>query len=128
MGQYNETGHQNRIVRFNMDASARTLEHSSGSTAVATKFYYFGLEKMQGAASITVDGKSKYFFSCSRTAANRGVLVTWTEGSAADPKEHSGVMSTGPEDFAYRKQTDELWTVGEHPGNRPIYGIKAGDY
>ncbi|KAI9244704.1 hypothetical protein BDA99DRAFT_294794 [Phascolomyces articulosus] len=128
MGQYNETGANNRVVRFDIDASTRTLKHTTGTTAVATKFYYFGVEKMQGAASITVNGKSKYFFSCSRTAANRGALVTWTEGSTADPREYSGVMSTGPEDFSYRKQTGELWTLGEHPGNRPVYGIKASDY
>ncbi|KAI8139341.1 hypothetical protein BJV82DRAFT_646131 [Fennellomyces sp. T-0311] len=126
MGHYNSTGYNNRVVRFDIDYNSRLPVHSSGTTATATEFYNVGLKSMQGATSVTKNGVQKYYFSCSRGENTNGHLYTWIPGQ--DVVEHTGVLSKGPEDLAYRQQNDELWTLGEHPGERPIYALKAGSY
>ncbi|CDH53330.1 secreted protein [Lichtheimia corymbifera JMRC:FSU:9682] len=122
MGQYDINGTKNRIVRFDIDYQTRLLKHSSGTTATATEYYNMGLKSMQGATSVN----GRYYFSCSRGASKAGDLYTWVVGE--EPKVHTGALSIGCEDLAYRKQNDELWNLGEHPNKRPVYAIKAGNY
>ncbi|KAI9498893.1 hypothetical protein BDB00DRAFT_935162 [Zychaea mexicana] len=127
MGQYNSSGVNNRIVRFDIDYETRLPVHSSGTYATATEFYYVGLKSMQGATSITKDGVQKYYFSCSRGNRTNGDLYTW-DRSTGDLNHYEGILSVGPEDLAYRQQGDQLWTLGEHPGERPVYALSASAY
>ena len=127
MGQYNSSGVNNRIVRFDLDYNTRLPVHSSGTYATATEFYYVGLKSMQGATSVTRDGVQKYYFSCSRGENTKGDLYTW-DRSTDVLQQYTGELSKGPEDLAYRQQGDELWTIGEHPGERPVYALSANKY
>ena len=128
VGQYDKTGAKNRIARFDLDAKTR-LPKSTGNTAVATKFYKIGLKSMQGAVSVKqANGDLKYFFTVSKgdKPSAYGTLYTWIPGKGLRP--HTKALSRGPEDLMYRKQTNSIYTLGEHPKDRPVYGIKANKY
>ena len=127
MGQYDSSGVNNRIVRFDLDYNTRLPVHSSDTYATATEFYNVGLKSMQGATSVTKNGVQKYYFSCSRGENTNGDLYTWDRSTDA-LQQYTGELSKGPEDLTYRQQGDELWTIGEHPGERPVYALSANKY
>ncbi|CDS06942.1 hypothetical protein LRAMOSA09465 [Lichtheimia ramosa] len=122
IGQHDSRGTNNRIVRFDMDATTNLLKLSGRSTSIATEYYQIGLKCMQGAASVN----GRYYFSCNRGPDRRGDLYTWVLGQ--DPTLHRGVLTAGCRDLAYRTQTDELWNLGEYPNKRPVYSIYASSY
>ncbi|KAI9271644.1 hypothetical protein BDA99DRAFT_500589 [Phascolomyces articulosus] len=129
VGEYDATGASSRVARFEIDAETRLPTHSSGTTAPATEMFNSFLTSTQGVTSVTTtNGTSKYYFSCSRGVTGLGDLFTWVSGEQQEPTEHADVLHNGPEDLSYRKQGDQLWTLGEHPGERPVYALKAGDY
>ncbi|KAI7858522.1 hypothetical protein BDC45DRAFT_498545 [Circinella umbellata] len=128
VGEYDSTGASSRVARFQIDSETRLPVHSSGTTSPAIEMFNSFLTSTQGVASITTpNNRSKYYFSCSR-ALGSGHLFTWVAGEQDEPTEHADVLWSGPEDLSYRKQGDQLWVNGEHPGNRPVYALKAGDY
>ncbi|KAI9265282.1 hypothetical protein BDA99DRAFT_580040 [Phascolomyces articulosus] len=60
MGQYNSSGVNNCIFRFDIDYNTHLPNHSSSTYATATEFYYVGLKSMQGATLVTKNGVQKY--------------------------------------------------------------------
>ncbi|KAI8139365.1 hypothetical protein BJV82DRAFT_563903 [Fennellomyces sp. T-0311] len=125
VGEYDETGKQNRIARFQLDYRTRLPIHTKGTmTTVAKQFYNIHLKSMQGALSVKSLGTQRYYFTQSHGDGpnGQGDLWIWTVGERFEPFE--GVLSRGPEDLTWRD--GQVWTLGEHAGDRPVYGISEG--
>jgi hypothetical protein len=120
-GEYDVDGPGTKLVRWGIDYTDRELI-ATGNQATASWAYQVDIRSMQGAAS--VDGK---FFICrSNSSSVRSDLLTWVPGAPATI--FTGALPTGGEDLAYRKGTDELWTVLEHPGKRYVLSVTAGKF
>ncbi|KAI8142605.1 hypothetical protein BJV82DRAFT_669745 [Fennellomyces sp. T-0311] len=128
VGEWDPQGTSSRVARFEIDYTTRLPRHSSGTTAPAIELFNSHLRSTQGVMSILSGGKTKYYFSCSRGENANGHLFTWVKGEQDEAVDHGAILSRGPEDVAYRQQGDQLWTLGEWPGERPVYALKAGNY
>lgn len=114
-GEYGRDGASTRLLRYRVDPASRLLQHDwvgrSGPVEVSV-----GVPGMQGVA--VVDGR--YHVVTSAGSRRRGSLWVGCPGAL---QEHPGVLSVGPEDLAYRADTDELWTLSEYPGRRFVYAL-----
>lgn len=118
VGEY-QTDTTARIARFDIDYTTRYL-----STGVRTEIWLHGKTSVQGGASI--DGK--YFFTKSHGAAANSELLTWTGSASSDFVSEGSILPPGAEDLSYWAAKDQLWSVGEHPGQRRLYAIKPSSY
>ncbi|GIG00856.1 hypothetical protein [Catellatospora citrea] len=124
VGEYGNPGTGTRLVRWGVDYTDRELVHDSGSTTDATASWAYRVDvtSMQGALSLN----GKYFLSTSDGDSNDGDLGTWTPGGSV--VMHYDTLPVGTEDFTYRSNTDELWTVSEYAGRRMAISVKAGAF
>lgn len=109
-------------MRWQIDSTNRLLKTSSPGgnpnlhVAVATEAVKHKRRWIQGGASIN----GKYFVTQSPAEKDTGTLLTW-DGS----KEERFVdfFPKGPEDFSYRENHGDLWTLTE-PATDQTYGGK----
>jgi hypothetical protein len=102
------------------DQSTRLLRHLT-EPAVPVAEPTSGPERMQGVA--VVDGV--YHVATSAGRYRRGSL--WV-GRPGDLRPHRGVLAIGPEDLAYQRSTDRLWSLSEYPGRRFVYAMPRGRF
>ena len=121
VGEYDVDGEGTRLVRWNIDHTDRELV-ATGAKATASWAYQVDIRSMQGVNSV----RGKYFISRSNGKGSRGDLITWKPGQ--DATIHTGALPSGPEDLAYRRSTDEMWTVSEYPGDRHVFSVTAGKF
>ena len=76
-----------------------------------------GVPRAQGAAH--VDGS--WYVTASHGSWLPGTVWSGPEGQL---RERRYAVPMGPEDLAYDRATDRLWTVTEHPGRRWIVALK----
>ena len=98
-----------RLVRWTIDYTTRLLK-TTNSVAVATEAYRHPFPQIQGAASIN----NKYFLSQSTKGEKWGSIETWDQTSKKG-RTFSQALPFGPEDFSYRPDKNELWTLAEQP-------------
>ncbi len=120
-GEYDETGNGTKLVRWGIDHTDRELI-AAGNKATASWAYQVDIKSMQGATAIN----GKFFLCRTNGSGTRSDLLTWTPGSPA--KTYARALPPGGEDLAYRKNTDELWTVTEYPTNRHVLSVTAGKF
>ncbi|QFZ23101.1 hypothetical protein [Saccharothrix syringae] len=123
--EYSEIGDGSRLFRWDINADNRELFAANG-VATASWAYQVNIISMQGAAA--VDGgngpdNATYYITRSKGESTRGDLLVWKPGNLA--KMYPGMWPIGPEDMAYRKSTDEMWTVTEYADMRYVLSITA---
>lgn len=112
-GEYSEEGDGSKLVRWGIDYTDRELI-ATGNKATASFAYQVDIRSMQGATAIN----GKFYICRTNGSAGRSDLLTWVPGNLATI--YNGALPPGGEDVAYRKNTDELWTVTEYPTNRYV--------
>ncbi|MQA09152.1 MAG: hypothetical protein GEU98_11520 [Pseudonocardiaceae bacterium] len=115
-GEYYNGAGGARLVRWPFDPSTGLLE--GGSSVAASKAYQSPYQNMQGAVSY----EDTFLMTRSRGADTRGLLYRTTVGEAGS----ESTIPAGPEDLSYQAAEQRAWTLGEHPGNRPVFSIPDG--
>lgn len=115
-------GQQARVVRFGLDYTNRLLRTSSDGLAHATQAYDVDTNSLQG--GIAVDGR--FYFSQSDGTGNPGDLLRFTPASSLTWFYDD--LPVGTEDLSLWGPRDELWTLGEHPGQRSVVAVRMSAY
>ncbi|CAN5483598.1 hypothetical protein BH11ACT8_BH11ACT8_16700 [soil metagenome] len=102
VGEYTASGPQRRLARFSL---------GRGESEIPLRDVGEGVASMQGVA--VVDGR--HFVTTSHGRLQRGSV--WS-GAPGDLRRHRAATPMGPEDLHHDPDTDELWTVTEHPWAR----------
>ncbi len=111
-GEYLRSGTGARLARFRLPGADDWTDPIRSVEVVVT-----GIASMQGACRV----RSTYVVSASQGSRHRGHL--WV-GTARDGfTQHAGVLPIGPEDLAYDRHTNRLWTLTEHPGHRSVLSL-----
>ena len=117
-GEYGKGEMTTRLVRFDLDPRSGLLaaDDDVSSRPLALDA---GIGHMQGAT--VVDGR--WYLTTSAGPFRLGSVWTGTPG---DLQRHRFAMPVGPEDIAYRRSTDELWSLSEYPGRRYVFAMDRG--
>ncbi|TFV67296.1 UNVERIFIED_ORG: hypothetical protein E4P37_03870 [Bacillus sp. AZ43] len=105
-----------RLARYPLDPATGLPAVDERGRTVAPEVHDDQPRRMQGAA---VHG-STWFLSAS---AGEGVAGDLYVGAPGRWTRHRGALPTGPEDLAWSRPGEELWSVTEAPGNRWVYPI-----
>lgn len=119
-GEYGRAGMTTRLLRFAMDARTGLLRSDDDVTARPLALDA-GVGHMQGAT--VVDGR--WYVTTSAGPFRLGSV--WS-GTPADLRRHRFAMPVGPEDVAYRRSTDELWSLSEYPGHRYVFAMDRAHF
>lgn len=119
-GEYGRGAASTRIVRFEVDPRTSLLggDWVGRSQPLGVEI---GIAGMQGV--VVVDGR--HYVSTSAGAYRRGSLWSGHPGSL---QQHPGVLTVGPEDLAYHRSTDQLWSLSEYPKHRYVYAMARGQF
>jgi len=114
-GEYGRGEASTRIVRFEVDPRSSLLagDWVDRSRPLGVEI---GISGMQGV--VVVDGR--HYVSTSAGAYRRGSLWSGHPGSL---QQHPGVLTVGPEDLAYQRSSDQLWSLSEYPNHRYVYAM-----
>lgn len=115
-GEYGRGDDTTRLARYRLDPETALLETGEDGFSRPTGIDEGGVRQMQGAT--IVDGT--YHVSVSRGRWAPGSVYVGTPG---DLREHLFAQPMGPEDLSYWPESDELWSVSEHPRRRWIYAM-----
>lgn len=114
-GEYGKGEMTTRLMRFIMDPRTGLLD-TGDEVTVRPIALDAGIGHMQGAT--VVDGR--WYLTTSAGPFRLGSV--WT-GAPADLRQHRFAMPVGPEDVAYRRSSDELWSLSEYPGHRYVFAM-----
>jgi hypothetical protein len=118
-GEYGRNGMTTRLVHFPVDPDTSLLRIGSEQEVRPLRSSSHGLSRMQGAT--VVDGT--YYVTTSAGRHRRGSLWVGVPGAF---HQHRRALPVGPEDLTYRPETDELWSLSEHPGRRFVFAMDRG--
>jgi len=111
-GEYNRYGSGARLARWALDPDTCLPRTTAPDEVIRTD-----ITSMQGV--VRVDGT--YVVSASHGRIRRGHL--WTGRPGGQWVKHAGALPVGPEDLAYDPETQRLWTLTEHPGQRYVLSL-----
>jgi hypothetical protein len=114
-GEYGREGLTTRFVRYELDESGLPRTDHAGVARPAS-LDPAGVARMQGA--VEVDGR----LYVTTSAGPRGRGSVWS-GAPGGLRRHRWVLPAGPEDLAYQREDDRLWTLTEYPGRRVVLGL-----
>lgn len=105
-----------RLVRYLLDASSGLPALDARGRAVPLAIHGDQPRRMQGVAVHGTD----WFVTASAGRGNGGDLYAGRPGSW---RRHRGVLPPGPEDLAWSRPGEELWSVSEWPGQRWVFPV-----
>ncbi len=109
-----------RLLRFALDARTGLLCTDDDVTSRPLALDA-GIGHMQGAT--VVDGR--WYVTTSAGPFRLGSVWSGTPGKLT---RHRFAMPVGPEDVAYRRSTDELWSLSEYPGHRYVFAMDRAHF
>ena len=114
-GEYGKGAMTTRLLRFALDARTG-LPRTDDEVTARPLALDAGIGHMQGAT--VVDGR--WYVTTSAGPLRLGSVWTGTPG---DLRRHRFAMPVGPEDIAYRRSREELWSLSEYPGHRYVFAM-----
>ncbi len=119
-GEYGKGEMTTRLLRFALDARSGLLRTDDDVTSRPLALDA-GIGHMQGAT--VVDGR--WYVTTSAGPFRLGSVWSGTPGKLT---RHRFAMPVGPEDVAYRRSTDELWSLSEYPGHRYVFAMDRAHF
>lgn len=113
-------GDWSRVAKFDLDSNTKLLKVNKDDVATASKVFHHGEHRVQGA--IEVNGR--YFLSQSNGDSDSDI-IGFTPGDK-NSKQYR-ILPPGSEDLTYDNETETLWTLTEHPGERYLVGTPIKD-
>lgn len=114
-GEYARTGMTRRLVSYEVDPATALLRADDDGFSTPRFLSHDGTAHMQGA--VTVDDR---WYVTTSHGPRPGSL--WT-GHPGGLRRHRWALPPGPEDVAYQRATDRLWSLSEHPGRRYVFTV-----
>ena len=115
-GEYGRGAMTTRLVRYAIDPETSLLSTQGDGRSLPVTLDDGGVPGMQGAT--VVDGT--WFVTTSHGRYRLGSV--WV-GRPAELVEHRWQLPVGPEDIAYWRSRDQLWSLSEYPGARYVYAM-----
>ncbi|WP_162598572.1 hypothetical protein [Nocardioides gilvus] len=115
-GEYGRGGQSTRLARYELDAQG-WLPALDGSGISRPVLDDVELVRMQG----DVRARGRHHITVSQGPWWPGSVYT---GQPGDLRRHRFALPMGPEDITYWPETDELWSVSEHPRRRWIFSMR----
>jgi hypothetical protein len=108
-----------RLLRYALDQASGLPATDRRGRAVPVEVHADQPRRMQGVAVHGAD----WFLTASAGPSRPGDLYTGAPGAW---HRHRGVLPPGPEDLAWSRPGEELWSLSEWPGHRWVFPMSAG--
>jgi hypothetical protein len=118
-GEYGRGGMTTRLVHFPIDPDTSLPGIGGGQEVTPLRWSAQGLAAMQGATVVD----DTYYVTTSAGRHRRGSLWVGVPGAF---RRHRRALPVGPEDLTFWPETDELWSLSEHPGRRFVFAMDRG--
>lgn len=119
VGEYESPATTARIARFDINYQTRLL-----STGTRRDMWKIGKTSIQG--GVVVNGR--FYFTKSHGEGGKSELLVWNGKASGEVVSKGAILPNGAEDLSYWKSKDALYSVGEHPGKRKVFAVKASRY
>ncbi len=115
-GEYGTGSMTTRLARYEIDPSSGLLRTGDDGAARPSVLDDRGIGHTQGAAVVA----GRWYLT---TSAGRYRLGSVWTGTPGDLRRSRFAVPVGVEDLHYRRSTDELWSLSEHPGHRYVFAM-----
>ena len=119
-GEYGRGGQTRRLARFPLDSD--TLLLATDDDGVSRPL---GLDEGVAGTQGAVVARGRYHLTVSHGPWVPGSVYVGQPGAL---HRHRWATPMGPEDVAYWPQTDELWSVTEHPLRRWLFAVRRSAF